>query len=302
MGQVTVDTLGGRAEARAEMGGRLTLSTPLRFATVTAVTVLAALLLAAGPARADTAPVVTEAPKIAGTPQAEATLTASAAWTGDPEPEATWAWLRCAATGKACKRIAGSAGRRYRVTTADVGLVLRAQLKLTNVAGTVDARSEPTTVVQPAPQPPPSEPLPPPTPVGTPAAPGPVGTPAAPGPLATPRPLLLDPFPTVRIRGRLTPDGARVTRLSVKAPPGASIAASCHGSSCRTHKLARSAGIRLRPFERTLRAGTRLEITITKAGYVGKWTTIVIRRGAAPRRRDRCVYPGPRDRVQCPAA
>ena len=275
------------------MGGRLTLSAPLRFATVTAVAVLAALLLAAGPARADTAPVVTEVPQITGTPQAEATLTARAAWTGDPEPKATWAWLRCAATGKECTRIVGSAGQTYRVTTEDVGLVLLAQLKLSNVAGKAQARSKPTTVVEPAPQPPAFEPFPPPTPVETPAAPGPLGT---------PRPLLLDPFPTVRIRGRLTPDGARVTRLSVKAPPGVSIEVSCHGNSCRTHKLARGAGIRLRRFERALRAGTRLEITVTKPGYVGKWTTIVIRRGAAPRRRDRCVYPGPRDRVQCPAA
>ena len=93
-----------------------------------------------------------------------------------------------------------------------------------------------------------------------------------------------------------------MTRLSVKAPPGVSIVVSCHGTTCPTHKLARAAGIRLRRFERELRAGTRLEITVTKSGYVGKWTTIVIRRGKAPRRRDRCVYPGPRDRVPCPAA
>lgn len=294
MGQVTVDTFVGRAEARAGMGGRQTLSTPIRLATVPAVAVLAAFLLAAGPAWADTAPVITEAPQIAGTPQAEETLTASAKWTADPEPKVVWVWQRCLATGKECKKIVGSAGNTYRVTSDDVGHLLRAQLKLTNAAGSVQARSEPTAVVAAAPEPPAS-------PV-SPAPPPPVGTPAPPGPLGTARPALLDPFPTVRIRGRLTADGARVTRLSVKTPPGASIVVSCHGDSCPTHKLARAAGIRLRRFERELRAGTRLEITITRSGYVGKWTTIVIRRGKAPRRRDRCVYPGPRDRVPCPAA
>jgi hypothetical protein len=279
------------------MGGILTFSASLRFATVAAVAVLAAFLLAAGPARADTAPVITEVPQIAGTPQAEETLTASAMWTADPKPKAAWVWQRCLATGKECTKIVGSAGETYRVTTDDVGHVLRAHLKLTNAAGTVQARSAPTAVIAAAPGPPASPPPPP--PMGTPAPPD---LPGLPGPPGTAPPALLDPFPTVRIRGRLTPGGARVTRLSIEAPPGASIVASCHGSTCPAHKLARAAGIRLRRFERELRAGTRLEITVTKPGYVGKWTTIVIRRGTAPRRRDRCVYPGPRDRVPCPAA
>ena len=293
MGQVAVDTLVGRAEARDGMGGWQTLSTPIRLATMAAVAFLAAFLLSAAPAKADSAPVITEAPQIAGTPQAGETLTASAKWTADPEPKVVWAWQRCLATGKECKKIAGSAGNTYRVTSDDVGHLLRAQLKLTNAAGTVEARSAPTAIIKAAPEPPASP--------DPPAPPPPVGTPALPGPLGTAPPALLDPFPTVRIRGRLTADGARVTRLSVKTPPGASIVVSCHGNSCPTHKLARAAVIRLRRFERELRAGTRLEITVTMAGYVGKWTTIVIRRGKAPRRRDRCVYPGPRDRVPCPA-
>jgi hypothetical protein len=60
--------------------------------------------------------------------------------------------------------------------------------------------------------------------------------------------------------------------------------------------------MRLRRFERALRAGTRLEIVVTKRGYIGKWTTIVIRRGAPPRRSDRCVYPGARRAAACPKA
>jgi hypothetical protein len=114
-------------------------------------------------------------------------------------------------------------------------------------------------------------------------------------------PPMLDPFPVVRIRGRLTATGARVTLFTVRAPRGVRIDVRCRGSSCPVRRLARTAAVsRLRPFERHLRAGTRLEITVTKPGYIGKWTTIVIRRGAPPKRSDRCRYAGGRRPVPCP--
>ena len=130
-------------------------------------------------------------------------------------------------------------------------------------------------------RPPRSHPPPPPPPPAM-ATPGP---PVLPGPLGASPPPMFDPFPTVRIRGRLTADGARVTRLSVHAPHGVRIVASCRGRTCPTRRVARAAGIRLHRFERALRAGTRLDITVTKSGYIGKWTTsssgAVRRRGAA---------------------
>jgi hypothetical protein len=266
---------------------------------VAIVAVLGGLALAAAPAWADTVPEITEPPQVAGTAQEDETLEASAAWTGDPEPKAKWFWLRCTATGTKCKRIAGATGATYRPTTDDVGLALRAHLKLVNAAGTVEARSEPTAAVEAAPEPPPDSSPPPPTDPDDPDDPD--DPPAVPGPHGSSRPPLLDPFPVIRIRGRLTADGARVTRLSVRAPVGARIVASCRGHSCPAHKLARTAGIRLHRFERELRTGTRLVITVTKPGYIGKWTSIVVRRGAAPRRKDRCVYPGAHNPVQCPA-
>jgi len=120
-------------------------------------------------------------------------------------------------------------------------------------------------------------------------------------PAATIDPPLLDPFPVVRIRGLLTRGGARVTLLSVRAPRGTRIAAACFGRSCPVRRLARaSLRTRLRPFERLLAAGTRLEIRVTKPGFVGKWTTIVIRRKSEPWRRDRCVQPGARRPGRCP--
>jgi hypothetical protein len=114
---------------------------------------------------------------------------------------------------------------------------------------------------------------------------------------------MLKPFPIIRIKGVLTATGARVTLLSVKAPKGVHIAVACRGRDCPVRRFVPPAGVRrLRPFERELRAGTRLEILVTKPSYIGKFTTIVIRRNAAPRRSDRCLIPGARRAVRCPMA
>jgi hypothetical protein len=67
-------------------------------------------------------------------------------------------------------------------------------------------------------------------------------------------------------------------------------------------KLARTAAFeRLRRFERELRAGTRLEVAVTKPGAIGKWTLIAIRRGTAPRRQDGCLDSDTKRHVRCPA-
>jgi hypothetical protein len=119
---------------------------------------------------------------------------------------------------------------------------------------------------------------------------------------------VLRPFPVVRIRGQLTLFGARVTLLGVRAPRGSLIATRCGGGSCPARRLVRRTSVtrqrlsltRLQPLERRLRAGTRLDITVRKAGYIGKWTTIVIRLGRPPQRSDRCVNPGARRPTACP--
>jgi hypothetical protein len=101
------------------------------------------------------------------------------------------------------------------------------------------------------------------------------------------------PAPTVRIAGFVTRLGAKVTVLSVRAPRGARISLRCTGDGCPRRALAVATSLtRLRAFERDLDAGTRLEIRVTRAGYVGKHTLIQIRRGKPPSRVDRCLYPG----------
>jgi hypothetical protein len=266
-------------------------------------------LLAPSAAGADEKPTFTEGPAVTGIPRESELLTATAAWTGDPEPTAVWTWLRCERSqSNKCVAIARAASPTYRVVAADVGSRLRVRVELENSAGKTEARSDPTSAVEPAPAPEP-EPQPEPEPDATPpSAPPKVAFDPPVNPIIGPpvgraaQPPLLRPFPIVRIRGWLTRTGARVTLLTVRAPRGARIATRCRGGSCPVRHLARTASLtRLRALQRSLRSGTRLDITVRKAGYIGKWTTIVIRRGRPPRRADRCVYPDAQRPAPCPA-
>ncbi len=113
---------------------------------------------------------------------------------------------------------------------------------------------------------------------------------------------MMDPAPVVRIRGWLTASGARITLLTVRAPRGARIAVRCSGRRCPVRRWARTASLmRVPRFQRSFPAGTRIVISVTKRGRIGKHTTIVIRRGKAPTRLDRCLMPGSRRPVRCPA-
>ena len=246
-------------------------------------------------------------PVIAGTPREGQTLTTTAEWIGNPTPTAAWRWQRCSAVGAACRSIAGATSDRYVVATADIGATLRVELTVTNSVGQDVHYSEPTTVVQTAPPAPTPSPTPTPTPTPNPG-PTPSVTPAPVPPSVTPAtvlPPLLDPFPVVRIRGLLTPTGARITLFTVRVPSDVLVAVRCRGASCPSQRFAGRAStqslIRLRRFERRLRAGTRLSIKVTQPGRIGKWTTIMIRRGAAPKRSDQCAYPQVRLPAPCPS-
>src|SRR6478736_6016749 len=64
---------------------------------IVAAALAAAVVILVAPAGANAAPPkITSAPVIRGTAQVAGTLTASAVWTGQPEPTAAWQWLRCA--------------------------------------------------------------------------------------------------------------------------------------------------------------------------------------------------------------
>jgi hypothetical protein len=280
---------------RVEIGGRLALPV-----------LVAALLAAAIPAHAADDP-KTEAPKITGEFRVGATLTATAKWKGgDP----IWTWLRCADDKPgSCAVIAGQQAPTYTVVAEDAGNRLRVRLAVRSEDEDDEkqAVSKPTPPIAPG-QPPPvgpppsaPTPAPPPTP-SPPTAPGspPVTTSPAVGGKAAPR--LMDPAPVVRIRGRLTAEGARVTLLTVRAPRGARIAVRCAGDHCPRRRIAVVAVIvHLRPYERVLRAGTRLEIRVTRPSFIGKYTRIVMRQGRPPWRQDRCLMPGSSRPVRCPS-
>jgi hypothetical protein len=124
---------------------------------------------------------------------------------------------------------------------------------------------------------------------------------------ALPRPdstRLMSPFPVVRLAGRLTRNGARVRVLSVsRAPVCSFVSIRCRGRSCPQRRASGYVGtkrLRFRRFERRLRAGTVLTIRVSKDAFIGKFTQFRIRKGLAPRRRDRCLLPGATRGTPCP--
>lgn len=272
-------------------------------------TLLAVALGVVAPAAAEARPPrITQAPVVAGTAQVGAALEAQGAdWEGTPEPTVSWQWVRCQGPGnsRSCDEIVGATGTSYTVTAADLGRRLRVLLVVRNEDGWDWSLSASSAAVASAPSPEPSpEPEPSPAPAREPAP-----APAAPAPTGDVRdeqaarpPRMMSPAPTVRIRGRLTRSGARITLLTVRAPRGAAITVRCAGRRCPARRWARTASLtRIARFQAALPAGTRLTISVTKPGRIGKHTTILIRRGKAPTRLDRCLMPGKRKPVACPA-
>jgi hypothetical protein len=268
----------------------------------------AVLALALAPAAADARPPqITQAPTIAGTARVGATLEAQGAkWTGG---RPSWEWMRCDELDAdegfgSCRPIPGATAITYTVTTADVGKYLRVLLVVQNRDGSAWALSQATAAVVEASSPSPSpEPTPPPAP---PPSPQPSPIAPLPAPVVEVRdeqasaPRMMDPAPVVRIRGRLTRSGARITLLTVRAPRGARIAVRCFGRRCPVRRWARTSALtRVRRFQAAFPAGTRLVISVTKPRRIGKHTLIVIRRGKPPTRLDRCLMPDTRKPVAC---
>jgi PKD domain len=126
---------------------------------------------------------------------------------------------------------------------------------------------------------------------------------ALPGPTGLGKSRLLSPFPVVRIAGRTTRGGVRLTRLSVDAPPGSVVRVRCKGPGCPFRSSVRAAKVvRLRRLERTLRAGVIIRIYVTGTSAIGKYTVFKIRRGHPPVRDDSCLMPGSLKPIACPTA
>jgi hypothetical protein len=113
------------------------------------------------------------------------------------------------------------------------------------------------------------------------------------------RPML--PFPIVRIAGVQTASGVKLSLLNVQAPVGVRVTVTCRGRGCRmrgqsrvasTSKHARHASsvvLAFRRFERSFGAGTTLEVRVSAAGELGKYTLFAIHRRSLPTRVDACL-------------
>jgi hypothetical protein len=148
-----------------------------------------------------------------------------------------------------------------------------------------------------------------PTPPAPPAPPAPPTPP--PPPSAGPLPLLT-PFPIIRIVGRTTARGAKVSVMTVRAAVGSYVVSRCVGSKGRCpykQRASRIAGnvgrirtIHLSGFERSFRAGVVLRVYVVDTGRTGKFTSFKVVRLHAPRRNDGCVADIALRPVTCPTA
>lgn len=115
---------------------------------------------------------------------------------------------------------------------------------------------------------------------------------------------LLSPFPIVRLAGRVSAEGLRVRRLTVRSAPVCSrITVRCRGGGCPRRRSKTVMGrrpVRFRAFERNLAAGVVLEVLIRKKDRIGKYTRFRLRESRAPARRDLCLRYEDRRGTRCP--
>jgi PKD repeat protein len=129
-----------------------------------------------------------------------------------------------------------------------------------------------------------------------------------------PAPRLMSPFPVVRITGKVNKRGARIRRLTVRAPKGATIGVRCRGRTCpfrRTNRTVAPTGsaqspsktVRVKRLEgKLLRGGALIKVLVSRAGEIGKYTRFKIRRGKSPLRNDLCLLPGSTVPRECPTS
>ena len=115
---------------------------------------------------------------------------------------------------------------------------------------------------------------------------------------------MLAPFPIIRVAGVLTRRGAKLSIVSVRASKGARVRLSCKGAGCPKRvagaRLTRTRTVRFPALQRSLRAGARIEVFVSAANRIGKYTRFVIRKGKPPKRTDRCLATDGRKAITCP--
>ena len=99
---------------------------------------------------APSAPSNATPPAITGTPQEGQTLAANpGTWNGNPSPTLAAQWQSC--QNATCTNISGATNFGYVIASSDVGRTLKVVVTGTNSSGSVQATSQPTATVIPAP-------------------------------------------------------------------------------------------------------------------------------------------------------
>jgi PKD repeat protein len=121
----------------------------------------------------------------------------------------------------------------------------------------------------------------------------------------------LSPFPIIRIRGRTTNTGAKISLLTVKAQNGAIATVKCIGKGCpkkpltakiKAKKGKTTATVSFSRMRGNWKAGTVMRVLVSKKGLIGKYTQFTIRKRKAPVRVDSCLMPGSSRPAKCPVA
>ncbi|MEA2402944.1 MAG: hypothetical protein QOK00_3347 [Thermoleophilaceae bacterium] len=106
----------------------------------------------------------------------------------------------------------------------------------------------------------------------------------------------LSPSPIVTLGGTVLSSGMLVKTLKIRAPRGALVTVKCRGKACgvsrRRKRVKKRGTVSFKTYERFLRAGTKLEISVRKPKTIGDFTRYTIKAGKFPVRADMCLPVG----------
>jgi PKD repeat protein len=123
-------------------------------------------------------------------------------------------------------------------------------------------------------------------------------------PVLPPPPTPLLSGVVIELQAKYSRKFTKVRRLLVRAPAGSRITVRCRGKRCPKLQTKQSKGskkkLRFKKLERRFRPKTKLIVSVTKDGFIGKQTRWTMRR-KAPLRQDLCLNPGAKAATACPS-
>jgi PKD repeat protein len=116
----------------------------------------------------------------------------------------------------------------------------------------------------------------------------------------------------VQLAGSVTASRTKITRIVVTAPTGSLVVARCTGGKGKgcpakalRQKVKTGGRVTLAVMQRTLRAGARIVVTVSKSGFATRRIVLTMRAGKAPARAETCLLPtadGTSKEGRCPEA